>query len=116
MAYPVKQGETARPLRAQLVDKNGPIAINGADVEFNMRSTFDPTITIGGACVNEDDGTPENAGRVAFAWTTAVWTTADPGIYNAEFKITFDPGGLNETVEFVPNGEYREIEVLAAVA
>lgn len=116
MAYQVKRGETARPLRAQLVDANGPIPIAGANVEFHMRSTFTPTIVVGGACLNSDDGTDANTGRVAYGWTAADWTDAEPGIYLAEFKVTFDPGGPDESVEYIPNGEYREIEVLAAVA
>ena len=112
--YPIKEGATWPPLRATLRDKKGPINLVGADVFLRMRDAADlGDVLLGGACLNLDDGTEGNRGKIEYQWLTV--DTETPGVYRIEFKVVFAPGTLQERVTKIPNDDYDLIEVVAEV-
>lgn len=106
MAFQLKAGDTAPPFVGRCLDPKGsPIPTLGAAVRFRMRPQ------VGGIAVPIDR--PATWSDVARAEASYQWQAGDtdtPGLYDAEFHVTFGDGHG----ETFPNGEYAVVEILPA--
>lgn len=108
--FVIKAGDTSPAVEATLTDGNGdPHDITGADVQFHMtplgdEGTAQPTVDAA-ATVTDAGG-----GIVRYDWADG--DTADPGIYSAEFEVTYNSG----VTETFPNDGYFEIAITEGVA
>jgi hypothetical protein len=108
-SFYIKQNDTAPSIQAVLTDSNGRAKsmVGGASVRFNM-SKEDGTNVISGGIGSFI--VPLSKGIVAYEW--AAGDTADAGIYNAEFEITYTSG----QVETFPNNSYIKVIVKEELA
>lgn len=106
----IKQNDTAPSIQAVLTDSNGRARslVNAASARFNM-SKEDGTNVISGGIAYIDPATAAR-GIVLYVWQTG--DTADAGIYNAEFEITY----INDQVETFPNNSYIKVVVKEELA
>lgn len=104
----IKQNDTGPSIQAVLTDSTGRTRsmTNASSVRFNM-SKEDGTNVISGGI-----GAIDNAakGMVSYAWQAG--DTAEAGIYNAEFEITY----VNDQVETFPNNSYIKVIVKEELA
>ena len=96
----IKQNDTKPSLFAQLLSEGSAIDLTGATVRFHMESGVDSPAVI----------TDAATGNVRYDWSTG--DTATPGIFHAEFEVTFSDG----TVETFPNDGYLSINIMEELA
>lgn len=103
----IKQGDTASPITAQLVDHLGaPVNISGAAVRFHMAPISGGTATIDQPATIVDAPT----GQVKYTFTAP--QTAEAGWYLAEWQVTFGSGA----VQTFPNDGETMIAILPQLA
>lgn len=107
-SFYIKQNDTAPSIQAVLTDSAGKVRsmANASTVKFNM-STENGTNVI-----DHGTGSIVNAakGIVAYEWQPG--DTANIGIHNAEFEITY----VNGQVETFPNNGYIRVIVKGELA
>ena len=99
-AFFIKQNDTRPALYAQLLQDGSPVDLTGCTVRFNMSSGLSREAII----------TDATNGCVRYDWQEG--DTAVPGVYAAEFEVTF-PDGTRETF---PNDGFLEIVITREVA
>lgn len=107
--YLIRQNDKDLVIRTILEDANGtPVNLSGATVRFHM-SNIDGTATgsIATAAVNEN---ATSTGQVAYTLTAANTTT--PGLYLAEFQVTFS----STAIQTYPNNRFILVRVTPQVA
>lgn len=104
----IKQNDTAPSIQAILTDSNGKARsmANASQVRFNMSTEGGTRVISGGI------GSIVNATRgiVAYEWNYG--DTANYGIHDAEFEITY----VNGQVETFPNNSYIKVVVKKELA
>lgn len=102
MAFPLKNKDTGPVIRGTLKNGTGAaIDLTGATVLFSMRSQSGATVIEAQPALIVD----AEAGVVEYEWTAE--DTDDPGIYEAEFRVTLSDGN----VETIPNDGYIPIKI-----
>ncbi len=96
--WQMKRGDTAPPLRAQLLRNGVPVQLSGTTVMLNFSGNKNP-------CTIVD---AEN-GIIEYRWQ--VGDTSVTGVYRAEIEVTYSDGG----VETFPNNDYIEITIFESV-
>ena len=107
-SFYIKQNDTAPSIQVGLTDSAGKIRsmANAASVKFNM-TTENGTLVVDhglGSIVNPTKGI------VAYEWQAG--DTANVGLHNAEFEITY----VNGQVETFPNNGYIRVIVKGELA
>lgn len=96
-----KQHDTFPPVVANLRDAEGAVDLSSATQVRFLASNG--TFTIVGTCTVTDAAN----GEVTYTW--AVGDTANIGTYKVEFEVTWTGGG----VQTFPNGDYKELDIVA---
>ena len=100
--FEIKRGDTRKPLRVQLLDKDGvPVSLVGASVLFRMRGAAEGAPPKVSATATIDDAA---AGLVSYVWTAPNVDTA--GQFKGEFAVT-----IAAKTETVPAGGYLSITI-----
>ena len=108
MIFEIKEGDTSPPFRGVAKDATGrPVPLGGSSVEFRMS----PQIPGLRADIVAEAEYDEETSELIYRWADG--DTDTPGLYDAEFAVTFPAGG---GVETFPNGEYARVEVLPKAA
>lgn len=104
----IKQNDTAPSIEAILTDSDGRARsmVNAASVRFNMSKEDGTNVIAGGV------GSIVNAARGIVSYEWVAGDTADAGIYNAEFQITY----VNNQVETFPNNGYIKVIIKEELA
>lgn len=105
MIFFLKRGDTSPALQYSLLP--APIVLTGATVRFSMRPRGSVTPTINRAVAVIEDAL---AGIVRYDWQVA--NTDTPGLYEAEFEVTYADG----TVETFPNSDWIIIRIEGDIA
>ena len=103
LPWPLKEGDTSPAFKGTLKDGAGVVVdVTGSTVVFSMvnEAGGEPVIDEAAATILDGQG-----GVVAYAWQAG--DTDRPGIYLAEFKVTF----ADLTVATFPNDGYRRIKI-----
>lgn len=104
----IKTGDTASNIFATLENSGGtPVDIQGATVIFRMAPISGGAVTVQGtASVDQvGAGTADGStGQVSYDWASA---PADPGLYLAEWEVTYGAGGT----QTFPNAGYMTVMV-----
>jgi hypothetical protein len=100
--FTIKRGDTSPSLRWELADTE--INLTGASVIFNMKRLYNGAVVVDRA--SADVVTGAAIPTLGYSWRAE--DTAVPGIYRAEFEITF----ADLSVETFPNGEYIVVNIL----
>lgn len=95
----IKRGDTAPALR--LVLEPATVDLTGATVQFQMRPKGGTISVDRTAAVITATGTP----TVQYTWQAS--DTATAGLYEAEFRVTYDDGAI----ETFPNNGYIAVRV-----
>lgn len=96
----IKQNDTRPALYAQLLQDGSVIDLTGCTVKLAIR----------GLPLRDVDITDAETGNVRYDWIAA--DTANAGIYEAEFEVTFPDG----SVQTFPNNGYITIVITEEVA
>ena len=96
--FNIKRGDTSPAIRFALEPSD--ISLNGAAVQFQMRVR-------GGATVIDEPATIDSASPpiVSYAW--GAQDTATPGLYEAEFRVTYFDGAI----ETFPNDAFINVYI-----
>lgn len=98
--WTLKSGDTHPPIPGQLIVNGSPVSLATADsVRFLMRNG-NSLVTGVGTITNAATGTVE------YVWQPG--DTDDPGTYEAEWEVVWDPG----KIETFPNDGYKEVLLL----
>lgn len=90
-SFKITQNDTSPPIRGDCLSGTGqPVDVTGATVKFYMRELESDVLTVDGSGSVVDG----QAGTIGYAW--APGDTSSPGVYLAEFEVTY-PGGDVET-------------------
>jgi len=104
----IKQNDTAPAIEVVLIDSNGRARslTQASTIKFNMSTdTGNSVVTLGtGAIVNSDRGI------VSYTWQTG--DTANAGVHDAEFQVTY----TNGQIETFPNAGYIKVIVKEELA
>jgi hypothetical protein len=104
VVFEIKQGDTGPPFRGIAKDARGrAVELGGSTVRFRMS----PQIPGLRADIVADAEYDQETSELIYRW--AAGDTNTPGLYDAEFEVTFPGGG---GVETFPNGEYAVVDVL----
>lgn len=104
--FSMKRGDTVPSMRRQLMGGDGvPVDVTGATVRFSMKDYRGVEITLA-ACVIIDPA----LGIVQYDWSDGDTDTV--GKFCAEFKVTYDNGG----VETFPNFEFISVVIHPDIA
>ena len=98
--FSIKQGDTRPIIQGTVL---APVSLTGATVRFLMRLRSDASSKVAAA------GVVTSVLTMEYSWVAA--DTDTPGIYEAEFEVTFSNG----KIETYPNFEYIIVTVLAEV-
>jgi hypothetical protein len=102
--FEIKQDDTSPPFRGVAKDARGqPVPLAGSSVVFRMS----PQIQGLRADIVAEATFDEATSELSYAWQPG--DTSVPGLYDAEFAVTFAAGA---GVETFPSGEYAVVEVL----
>lgn len=97
----ISEDDRLPKLDAILIDGRGDIVdLTGATVEFHMATQAGTNVITADADIVDEDN-----GHVQYDWQFG--DTADPGTYNATFRVTF-PSGLKQTF---PNDRFIEVRI-----
>ena len=115
LRYECIEGDTAKPIEADLSDEDGPIVLLGAAIRFLMAPVPEsgktvPVVVGVAVAVNPNAvlGDPD-LGKVRYQWADG--DTDVPGVYRGQWEVTF----ANGTRETFPTG-YNEIIIYERVA
>ena len=92
IGFTIKKGDRREPLTVTLRGSDGQAAdLSGlapAAITFRMRKAGAAVSTVDAAVTRIES--PATAGRVTYEW--AAGDTAEPGLYDAEWEVTFADG------------------------
>jgi hypothetical protein len=100
--WTIKKGDTWPPLPFTLTDGSGPVDLSTATAVKLIAKSQQFVIT--GACVKDADQVA-NKGEGTYTWVAG--DTANPGIYDVEFEVTWGTG----KIETFPNSGYKSLEI-----
>jgi hypothetical protein len=98
-AFPIKRGDTSPAIRYAL--EPATVVLTGATVRFQMRARNGAVLMDVAALVVTATGTP----TVEYSWQAG--DTATPGLYEAEFRVTYADG----KIETFPNEGFIPVRV-----
>lgn len=102
-----KQGDTAPAIAEQLLDGLGaPVVLTGATVKFMMWAQGGTSVKVNAAATITDAA----LGKVSY--TPSATDTDTPGIYLAEWQVTFSGGAI----ETFPNSDWQKVRVKDDIA
>lgn len=107
----IKRGDTRPVLGAQLTDNASPLNLTTATaVKMLMRLPAGPSPKVEAACTITNAST----GTITYTWQTGDTDTV--GLYNVEFEITWNDGGIQTVPNGTPTGAtgpYYTVEIVA---
>lgn len=104
----IKRNDTRPEINIIVIDESSgnPLNLTGATATFSMKKAGASAPKITRAAAQIADAA---AGKVKYSWATG--DTNDPGIYRAEFEVTFSGGGKAT----FPGDGYIEVHILEDV-